>query len=162
MLAIGALLVSTIAAASGGCAASPRARRPDVTSGRRIEMFVSSPERRFERYRVGVDGILHWAGGANAQSAKFTWSGPLTAEEIEGLFGAIERDGWFDHDPPSTNEPPDTIYNVQIRGPEGRESFIVTGETEGLLEVHQILATASRRRLDVYLEALPQPGEQRQ
>jgi hypothetical protein len=141
-----------------GCAASSRTPRPNVTGGRHLEMLVSSAERRYERYRVAPDGVLHWAGGANAQSSRFTWSGPLTAEEIDLLFGAIVRDGWFERDPPSTKEPPDTVYDVRIRGPEGRESFVVTGDTEGLLEVRRILEQAARRRLDGVLEALPGPG----
>jgi hypothetical protein len=159
-LASAALLVAMAGAGSvpAGCAGREYVRRPDVTGGRRIEMFVSGAERRYERYLVGVDGWLHWGGGANAESATYTWSGPLTADEIARLFGAIERDAWFDRDPPSTKEPPDTVYSVQIRRRGGRESFTVAGDTEGLVEVHAILAQAALRRLDGYLETLPQPG----
>ena len=157
-VAMVALLIAvTGVGALPGCNAPARTPRPDVTGGRRIEMFVSSKERRFERYRVGTDGVVHWAGGADALSAKFTWSGPLTADEVERLFDAIEREGWFEHDPPSTREPPDTTYDVQIRGPAGRESFTATGDAPGLVEVRRILEQASLRRLDGYLDALPQP-----
>jgi hypothetical protein len=157
------LVVAALAAlAVPGCATGLGADGPGRTGGRTVEMMVQRPERSFARYRVERDGRLRFAGGTDALDRKFTWSGPLTGDEIDALFARLDELGWWRADPVSSGKPPDVRARIELTGPGGRRSFDVIGADPGAASVETILAAAARRRLDGVLDGLPRAGDARE
>ena len=150
-----------LAAMSGGCSSTPSATGPDVTGGRTIEMYVESAGRKYERYLVGTDGVLHFGGGVDARKSNYTWSGPLMSAETSDLTMLIERHGWREADPPSTGVPPEMTYTIKFSDPDRKRSFTVLGDPPAVAEVRRLFDTAARRRHDTLIQALPKPGIQK-
>jgi hypothetical protein len=156
-VALGAVLV---AAGAGGCASTPRGA--DVTGGLVVQMHVESAGRAYELYRVETDGTLRFAGGYDARNEKYTWSGPLTGDEIARLRAIVAEHRWLEDDPASVAEPPDRLYRIRVRRGSDRASFMVTGDSPAVKPAYDLLRTAGERRLDEFMETLPEPGHQTQ
>jgi len=158
---VGVLCAGLLAALPAGCATTTAADGEDVTGGLKVEMYVAREGESYARYRVETDGVLRFAGGREAQDRKFTWSGPMTGQEIADLRALIAEHGWFDSDPPSTGQPPRLTYQVRLRQAGRRRSFTVSGDSPALTAVRNLLATAARRRNEEFLRRLPAPAEQK-
>jgi hypothetical protein len=160
---IGRLLLCLAAVMAIGCESPSRTTGPDVMGGMTLEIFEAHTGGSYALYRVETDGTLRFAGGLDAQQGRFTWDGPLTAEEREQLLELLRRHGWFATEPPSTGEPPGTTYRVRIdrrSQPSIRRRWRIRGETPAVTEVADLLEQASRRRNEEFLRALPQPSRQ--
>jgi hypothetical protein len=156
---IGAVCAGLLAALPAGCATTTAAAGGDVTGGLTVEMYVAQEGESYARYRVENDGVLRFAGGREAQDRKFTWSGPMTGQEIADLRALIAEHGWFDSDPPSTGLPEGLTYEIRLRQVGRRRSFTVRGDDQAVAAVRELLATAARRRNEEFLRRLPVPGE---
>lgn len=163
---IGLAILTGFPVAMSGCAATGASRAtgpataPDVTGGLDVEMLRTSDDHAFARYRVDHDGTLRFGGGADALGGSYSWSGPLTGEEIGRLTTLIRQNGWLEADPPSTGHPPGRSYTITVRGPDRRRSFTVLGDEAGVIAVYGLLDTAARRRHQELLDTLPKAGEQ--
>lgn len=142
-----------------GCAATGAAKGEDITGGLTLEVYVEAGGGSFARYRVEPDGTLRFGGGQDAIDRRFTWSGPMTGEEIARLSALIDEHRWLEADPPSTGEPAGRKTQVKLRKGPKRRSFAVIGESEVVAPVLQLLETAALRRHEEFLRRLPQPGE---
>ena len=144
-----------------GCAATGGSKSEGVTGGLTLEVYVEAGGGSFARYRVEPDGMLRFGGGQDAIDRRFTWSGPLTGEEIGRLSALIDEHRWLEADPPSTGEPAGRKTEVRLRKGPKRRSFTVIGESEVVAPVLQLLETAALRRHEEFLRRLPQPGERK-
>jgi len=148
--------------ALAGCAAPKTPDRPDLTGGRTLEVFVAREAGAYEIYHVDKAGTLQFGGGMDAYAGSYTWSGPLTADEIDRVFEIVEVNRWNVADSvPKGKELP--LYRIEYRGPERRRSFrlLITGDKAGTGEMHALLAAAAGRRNEAFLDTLPRAGEQR-
>jgi hypothetical protein len=158
MIRAALMLVVTVVAVAG-CATLGE-RGDDVTGGRTVEMYVVEDGSRFARYLVDRDGSLSFAGGRDAQASKYTWTGPLTEEELDRLFALIDEHEWAERDPASVADPGPT-YTIRFRGPRIRRNFTVVGDSPDVRPVAELLAEASKRRNEEFLRELPESGMQR-
>ena len=163
---LAALVIALMSVAALGCASTHdgarRGLEVDATGGITVEMFVESGGARFELYRVERSGLLRFAGGIAARTGSFSWSGPLSPDEIARLRGEIERHRWFEEEPPSVPEPRDRLYRIEIvrlAAPGRNASFIVTGDSPAVKPAYDLLRGAALRRNDEFLRTLPQPGD---
>lgn len=146
----------------GGCAGSGSTKNLSPTGGVSLAMLVEQGAGSAALYRVAPDGTFSFGGGQDARAGKTTWSGRMTAEEIQELLATLEACGWFQTEPASTGEPGDHRYRLRLTTPESRRSFDVTGDSDAVTPLHDVLERISRRRLDTFLERLPKAGPQRQ
>jgi len=154
------LMIALVGAWTAGCAATGGAKGKDITGGLTLEIYVEAGGGSFARYRVEPDGTLSFGGGQDARDRRFTWSGPMTDEEIAHLTALLDEHRWLEADPPSTGEPTERKIEVRLRKGGTRRSFTVIGESEAVAPVLALLETAARRRHEEFLRRLPQPGEQ--
>ncbi len=84
----------------------------------------------------------------------------MTAQEIQHLRDLIEQHGWYDAGPASTDRPPGRSYRIQVRWPQGRQTFRVIGRSLDVTPVEQLLAQAAGRRHEAFLETLPKPSSE--
>ncbi|MDY7107453.1 MAG: hypothetical protein SYC29_02345 [Planctomycetota bacterium] len=159
-IASGPVIFALLGALLVGCASSAGARGRNVTGGLVLEVYVQPGDGSFARYRVETDGRLRFGGGQDAIDRRFTWSGPMTEEEIGRLTALIDEHRWLETSPPSTGEPAVREIEVKLRKGGTRRSFTVIGESEAVTRVLEVLETAALRRHDEFLRRLPQPGEQ--
>lgn len=154
-------VIALVAAAVilNGCAGAPRTDTP--TGGTDFIMYVRDGTGAEAHYEVGRDGSLAFGGGMAACIGKITWTGTLTAEELEQFRSLLQAQNWFDRKPASTGQPPTQMYRITINSPEVRRAFKVKGESPELEAIRELLARAALRRLEDDLRALPQPGPQR-
>ena len=144
-----------------GCSSSPRAEGKDVTGGLALRLFVKLDEDSYAAYRLDADGTLSFAGGQDALDREYSWSGPMTEEEIASLLALIETHGWLEADPESTYVPPQRSFEIRLARSGGKKRarrFEVIGSGPGVGEVYDLLETAARRRHEEFLRTLPQPG----
>lgn len=156
---VAALLVPLSIA--GGCAAGAAG----VTRGVTIDVLVEGEGRSLARYRVERDGTLRFGGGMDAVNGRFSWSGPMRADEIDRLLSLVDEHRWFEVDPPSVPSPPGEAagptYTIRLTGPRGRRRFTVIGESPAVGPARDLLETAARRRHEPFLLTLPRAGERR-
>ncbi len=154
---VAALLVPLSLA--GGCAAGAAG----VTRGVTIDVLVEGEGRSLARYRVERDGTLRFGGGMDAMNGRFSWSGPMRADEIDRLLSLVDEHRWFEEDPPSVPPPPGEAagptYTIRLTGPRGRRTFTVIGESPAVGPARDVLETAARRRHEPFLLTLPRAGE---
>src|SRR5262245_1146935 len=143
------------------CCASPGGPPESATGGLELSMYVRDETRSEVFYQVTRDGVLHFGGGLDARLESTSWAGALTEPELAQLRQLLEAQDWFQTKPVSTKTPEDCLYRVSLRTPQVSKRFTVKGENTALEPVRELLAQASRRRLDATLERLPQPGPQR-
>ena len=159
---ISAVLIAVLAGAlPAGCASTGGSKGQDITGGLTLEVYVEAGGGSYARYRVEPDGTLSFGGGQDAIDRRFTWSGPMTAEEIDRLTALIDEHRWLEADPSSTGEPADRKIDIKLRKGPNRRSFAVIGESEAVAPVLELLEAAARRRHEEFLRRLPQPGEQK-
>ncbi len=123
-------------------------------------MLVLTEDNAAALYRVEPDGTIHFGGGLDARLEKTTWSGPMTVEEIQKLRDLIQRHGWFKAGPDSTDRPPGRSYRIQLRWPQGRQTYRVIGRSLDVTPIEQLLAQAAGRRHEAFLETLPRPSSE--
>jgi hypothetical protein len=147
-------VIAALAALLAGCSA------PDpgsATRGLSLEVWDRGVENRAVLYRVETDGTISFGGGQDAIRQNISWTGPLTAGEIDQLWVVLEDHGWFSGDvrAASTGEPRRRQCWIRLRWPGGRKRFRFRGENPDVDPVEALLAEASRRRLGGDLETLP-------
>jgi hypothetical protein len=152
-------LIVALAVLLAGCSA------PDpgsVTRGLSLEVWDRGLENRAVLYRVETDGTISFGGGRDAINQRISWTGPLTADEVDQLWVLLEDHGWLSGEvrAASTGEPRRRQCRIQLRWPGGRKRFRFRGENPDVEPVEALLAEASRRRLQGDLETLPRPSGQ--
>ncbi len=153
--AVAAFVLAVLA----GCAVTgPADTGPDLTGGRTWELYTAR-EGAMARYRIDPDGTLHFGGGRDAMGGRFSWSGPLTAAELDELVELIDEASWFDGPEPVGDDSGRTWALSERMGMKVRR-VSVEGDTEKLREVYDLLSTASRRRYGDFLESMPKAGKQ--
>ena len=144
-----------------GCAGGSRVDDPQSpTGGLSLKMLVLTEDNAAAMYRVELDGTIHFGGGLDARQEKTTWSGPMTAKEIQHLRDLIARHGWYDADPASNGRPPGRSYRIQLRWPQGRRTFRVIGRSLDVTPIERVLAQAAGRRHDAFLDTLPKASSE--
>jgi hypothetical protein len=143
-----------------GCSVLPVADPGSATRGLSLEVWLWGEQNLAIFYRVITDGTIGFGGGADARSQRVTWSGPMTAEEIDRLWALLREHGWFSGDvkAASTGEPEQRWYRIRLRWPGGSKRYKIRGENPQVAPVEALLAQASRRRLEGDLERLPKPS----
>ncbi len=146
------------AAALTGCAAGGSPDSP--TGGIALEMIVRGEANLAALYRVDRDGSISFGGGVDARNDRVTWTGSMTAAEIDELRRLLEEYGWFERVPVSTGEPPQRRYRIWLRWPGGRKRYKVRGSSPDITPIHDHLERVARRRLggDPVIQALPRPS----
>ncbi len=140
-----------------GCSGGSRVDPQSPTGSLSLTMLVLTEDNAAALYRVEPDGTIHFGGGLDARLEKTTWFGPMTAEEIQHLRDLLERHGWYDAGPTSTDRPPGRSYRIQLRWPQGRRTYRVIGRSRDVTPIEQLLAQAAGRRHEAFLETLPRP-----
>ena len=158
MLTVCVTLVATLAPL--GCSGGSRVDPQSPTGGLSLKMLVLTQDNAAAMYRVEPDGTIHFGGGLDARQEKTTWSGPMTAQEIQQLRDLIAQHGWYDAGPVSTDRPPGRSYRIQLRWPQGRRTFRVLGRSLDVTPIEQLLAHAAGRRHDAFLDTLPKPSSE--
>ncbi len=143
-----------------GCSGGSRVDPQSPTGGLSLKMLVLTQDNAAAMYRVEPDGTIHFGGGLDARQEKTTWSGPMTVEEIRQLRDLIEQHGWYDAGPTSTDRPPGRSYRIQLRWPQGRQTFRVIGRSLDVTPIEQLLAQAAGRRHEAFLDTLPKPSSE--
>ena len=141
-----------------GCAGGSRVDPQSPTGGLSLKMLVLTQDNAAAMYRVEPDGTIHFGGGLDARQEKTTWSGPMTAQEIQHLRDLIAQHGWYDAGPASTGRPPGRSYRIQLRWPQGRRTFRIIGRSLDVTPIERLLAHAAGRRHDAFLDTLPKPS----
>ena len=144
-----------------GCSGGSRVDPQSPTGSLSLAMLVLTEDNAAALYRVEPDGSIHFGGGLDARLEKTTWSGPMTAEEIQQLHDLLERHGWYDAGPDSTDRPQGRSYRIQLRWPQGRRSYRLTGRSDDVTPIEQLLSQAAGRRHEAFLETLPRPSSER-
>ena len=143
-----------------GCSGGSRVDPQSPTGGLSLKMLVVTEDNAAALYRVQPDGTIHFGGGLDARQEKTTWSGPMTAEEIQQLHDLLTHHGWFDAGPASTDQPPGRSYRIQLRWPKGRQTYRVIGRSLDVTPIEQLLAQAAGRRHEAFLQTLPRPSSE--
>ena len=84
-----------------------------------------------------------------------SWSGPLTADEIERLNTLLQQHGWFAGNLTGTGEPRRRQLRIGLWWPGGSQRFRLRGETPDVAPVMELLEAAARRRFEGILQTLP-------
>jgi hypothetical protein len=155
-----AIVVAVAALLCGppGCASG---RGAPGSGGDTLELFISAEENRVVLYRVDDDGTLHFGGGLDAMNGNVTWSGPLTEGEREQLWAMVRDFGWLEKQPPEGDGDPLRKQRVTVRVDGTRRRFRVQGHCPDVAPVEALLANASLRRHDSFLDTLPRPDLER-
>ncbi len=111
-------------------------------------------------YRVDQDGALHFGGGLDGRLGKTSWTGQMSAGEIQELRDLLTRHDWFGADPVSTGDPPGWSYDIKLTWPQGRRSFRVIGRSPAVDPIEEFLDRIARRRFDAFLDTLPKPSSE--
>ncbi len=148
-----------------GCSFHGAADPLSPTGGIAMEMQVAGEGNLAALYRVQPDGKIQFGGGAEARNRRITWTGQMTAREIQQLRELLEQYGWFDTAPtfPRRDMPkPKRSYRLTLSWPGGRWHRRVRGASPQVTEIHDLLEQIARRRLEGHriLEALPTPSSQ--
>jgi hypothetical protein len=153
-------LVALLATGVGrGCAAGG-ARTADRTGGLTVEL-LDEPERgAFSLYRVERDGTLRFGGGVDALNERFSWSGPLTIEEIARLRQLNDEHRWVERRSRPTDSASPRRSTLSVRDGSKYRRYRIEGECDGITPLRELLEQASQRRLDDFMRRLPQPGLQ--
>ncbi len=125
-----------------------------------MEMFIENPGDSYAVYRVDEDGVLSFAGGVDAHDRKYTWSGPMTSEEIDRLHALLDEHRWFESGPKSSGTPPGRRYEIELSKPGVVRDFAVLGDGPSISPIFDLLETAARRRHEQFMQTLPKPGQQ--
>ena len=123
-------------------------------------MLVVTEDNAAAMYRVESDGSIHFGGGLDARQKKTPWSGSMTSAEIQQLRDLLAQHGWFDAGPASTDRPAGRSYRIELRWPQGRQTYRVIGRSVDVTPIEQLLAQAAGRRHEAFLEALPRPSSE--
>jgi hypothetical protein len=152
-----------LAAVMAGCAALSGADPGSATRGLSLEVWLRGEENLTVLYRVEPAGTIGFGGGPDARFQRITWTGPLTAEEIDRLWALLQEHGWFSGEvkAASTGEPRERQYRIRLRWPGGSKRYRIRGENPQVTPVEALLDQASRRRLGGFLETFPRPGPQK-
>lgn len=158
------LILFFVLALLTGCASSPAGapspeQRPDRTAAMVDLYIVDADERTYVRYHVEPDGDLRFAGGVDAIEARYSWTGPLTDEEIVRL-EAIVADLPTKPIRLARGERPARMAKVEAVDGDDRRKFEVPADDARIAGLHTLLETASRRRYAKLLDSLPKPGPQ--
>jgi hypothetical protein len=157
-VAVGLLFAGAVLWLIAGCATTNHDAGPDVTGGLRLEMFIDSGDGSYTRYLVKPDGQISFGGGWDARNRDYTWSGPLTDDEIHRLLALIAEYAWFDRDWPRIGRGEGRTTDITVRQGGRRRSFRVAGEDPAVMPIEELLATAAARRHEEFLRTLPKPG----
>ena len=154
------LVGTALAAMIAGCAALSGVDPGSATRGLTLELWLRGQENLMVLYRVEQEGTIGFGGGADARNQRITWTGPLTAEEIDRLWVLLDEHGWFTGDvkTASTGEPRHRRYRIRMRWPGGSKRYKTRGENPAVTPVETLLEQASRRRLGGFLQTLPSPS----
>ncbi|MHC4209819.1 MAG: hypothetical protein ACYTE6_06830 [Planctomycetota bacterium] len=154
---------TVLAAVMAGCSVLSGADPASATRGLSLELWLRGEENLAVLYRVEPAGTIGFGGGADARNQRITWTGPLTAEEIDRLWALLQEHGWFSGDlkAASTGEPRQRQYRIRMRWPGGSKRYKFRGENPQVTPVETLLGQASRRRLGGFLETFPRPGAQK-
>jgi hypothetical protein len=146
----------------GGCASGPSsADGPDITGGLSLRMMIARPGDSFALYEVRTDGTLLYGGGRDALNDHFTWTGPLTAEEIAELNRLVDEHGWFERDIASESDAEGIKTMITVRRAGAKRAFTVRGVSPRVEPVEALMRSAAQRRHDEFIRTLPQPGQRR-
>ena len=143
-----------------GCSGSSRVDPQSTTGGLSLKMLVVTEDNAAALYHVQPDGTIHFGGGLDARQENTTWSGPMTAEEIQELHDLLTHHGWFATSPVSTDRPKGRSYRIQLRWPQGRQTYRVIGRSLDVTPIEQLLAQAAGRRHEAFLQTLPRPSSE--
>jgi hypothetical protein len=155
-----ALLLAAVLAWSGGCSSPPGADPDSVTRGLSLEMYAWGEGNFAVFYRVGTNGTLGFGGGVDARVRNVSWTGPLTTDEIDRLWVLLQEHGWFSGavNDATEGDPKERQYRIKVRWPEGGKRYRIKGPNPEVAPVEMLLDTAARRRIDRFLETLPEPS----
>ena len=156
-----AMLLPAVLLVLSGCADLPMLEpAPDRTGGVHVRILLQKPEGVAELLLVDRQGRLYWGGGFEALNGDTSWWGDMTDEEIATLLEMLEARSFWSPKPTSSGEPEGKRYSVSLRrqGTRGIR-FQVEGDTDAVTPVQEFLAQISLRRLEPFLDTLPQAGE---
>ena len=136
----------------GGC--GERVTAPAITPA--INMFLETSDGRLVRYDVRHDGQLRFAGGTNARSDIWSWTGSITPAQGAELEGIVRRGGWLESDPIGQGS---TGNQWEVLVKEGGQSrrFRVHGDAPSVDAAWSVLTEAGKQRLDPELSRLRRP-----
>lgn len=162
----GALLALCISALMVGCANAPLVPPADASSptggvGLRL-WYAQVPTRQYQYFKVGSDGTLEYGGGMNAFNHKTDWTGKLTAEQGKAVRALIDQTGWMTMAKPGRKEGETPVAEIRVEASGEYREFEVAGPDPKVEELLLLLQAAANKRLDSFMERLPQPGQQKQ
>lgn len=143
-----------------GCSSAPAVDAQSPMGGVTLELRVRDVGGLHAAYLVHEDGTLMFAGGQDARWDRPTWTGSMTAEQIDQLIDLLEAHGWFDRSPTSTSDPPERRYEATLRSPRGERRYKVSGASPQVEPVHELLKQIAAARLDPFLDQQPKAGSQ--
>jgi hypothetical protein len=159
--AVALLLLPAVAVSClGGCRSLIGADPNTVTRGLSLEMYAWGAGNYAVFYVVGTDGTIGFGGGLDARVQNVSWTGTLTADEIDRLWVLLEEHGWFSGDvkAATTGDPKERQYRIQVQWPGGQRKYRIKGENPDVAPVAELLDAAARRRMDSFMETLPKPS----
>jgi hypothetical protein len=128
--------------------------------GTTVEMFVRTADDRQMRYMVDHRNTFHFAGGWYAIDGTYTWTHPLTPEQIAELSTLIRAAGWLEEAPRSPKGAEGDEYDVKYSGPDGRVQFKFVGQSPALDDVYRFLDGIAMTRLETDMQRLPKPSRE--
>jgi hypothetical protein len=157
VLALAALAAVSACSSSG----SMFHTMPDRMDGLFIEIRAEKPNNSVAVYEITQDGMLHFAGGAEAKRGETEWSTELSAAQRQRVMDMVEAFGWLEREPGSTHDPAGHVYEISIRRGSTRQRHTVQGDHAQVVEMLQFLDEICMQRFDEFLERLPKAGEQK-
>lgn len=155
------LLVATLCFALTSCASNGGGiiqPMGDTMDGLFVELRVDKPPGSIALYNVTKDGMIGFAGGAEAKNGESEWSDALTEDEKSQLIAMVDENNWLSREPADSTTNPEHVYRLKVRRGSTRESYVVHGDNPGLVELAAFLDSICRRRFDSFIDTLPQAG----
>lgn len=138
---------------------SEEERAASPTGGVELSLQVlRTGVQQYELFRVTHRGEIEYGGGMRAFNGTTGWTGHLTAEQIGEFLTLLDSTGWCEHEPPDDREDL-TRVRIEVRCHQGRHTWNVRGESEGVKRMVAFLDPIARRRLEPELDRLPSPNE---
>ncbi len=144
--------------AAGGPGGTEAVGGRSPTGGLKLELLVHGEANLAVLYRVSEDGMIGYGGGADARNRTITWTGQMTAGEIDELRALLHQHGWFGGAPRSTGEPKERVSRIKLSHAGRSHSYKVRGRSPDVTPIEQLLDRVARRRFERFLESLPKAG----
>ncbi|MCH2137214.1 MAG: hypothetical protein MK101_11665 [Phycisphaerales bacterium] len=113
--------------------------------GMEVNIYLRGPHSKYARWAAGPGNELRFAGGFNAATANWTWTGALTDEQVAQLDALVANADWL-HQVPVGDGLSGNVWEVTVASPSGRNSFTVEGHEASVAKVWALLEQAGRAR----------------